>query len=103
MSTTFALRLLPLAPLALLLACTESRELPSAPSITAHRSATDGSDAPAPRGYTLMVHDPVKDRLYLFGGFSRFESVLALRRTLRTLRTLRTMRTSRTSRTKLTS
>jgi len=59
-----------LAPIALLGACTEPRDLPSAPaqSIAAHRPAT--FDAPSPRGTLQMVHDPLRDRLYLVGGIS---------------------------------
>lgn len=70
MCIMFTRRLL-LAPLAFLLACgPESRVLPSAPSITAHRSSVERTAVPSPRGYLLLVHDPVKDRLYLPGGLS---------------------------------
>ena len=70
MSTNLSQRLLALAPLALLLACTDSGDLPSAPSLTAHRSTAERSEMPSPRGYLLLVHDPLKDRLYLVGGLS---------------------------------
>jgi len=44
MCMSFTQRLMPLAPLALLLACgTESRDLPSAPSIAAHQTAAGGT------------------------------------------------------------
>lgn len=73
MSTSLARRLLPLAPIPVLLfACGTESDLPSAPasSITAHRSAS--FEAPSPRGYPLMAHDPVKDQVYLIGGFYTF-------------------------------
>jgi len=59
-----------LAPLALLVACTDSRELPSAPSLTADRIAAKRSEVPSPRGNLLLVHDPLRDLLYLVGGIS---------------------------------
>jgi N-acetylneuraminic acid mutarotase len=71
MSITFPKKLLALGPLAFLLACTDSRDLPSAPdpSIAANRSAMHQLEAPSPRGYPLMAHDPVRDQVYLVGGF----------------------------------
>jgi hypothetical protein len=69
MSLKFA-HLLPLAPFVLVLACdSESRTLPSAPSITARRSA-ERPVVPSPRGTLQMVHDPVGNLLYLIGGIS---------------------------------
>src|SRR2546426_12473899 len=71
MSTTVARYLPMLAPIVLFVACsTDSRDLPSAPSITAHQMAADRSAVPSPRGTLQMVHDPAKDRLYLVGGIS---------------------------------
>jgi N-acetylneuraminic acid mutarotase len=70
MTKIFALRLLPLGTIALLLSCSDSRDLPSAPSLTAHRAAVERSEFPSPRGTLQMVHDPVRDRLYLVGGIS---------------------------------
>ena len=70
MTSTLALRLLPLGIIALLSSCTDSRDLPSAPSITAHQMAADRSAVPSPRGTLQMVHDPARDRLYLVGGIS---------------------------------
>ncbi len=76
MCMTFTQRLLPLAPLALLLACgTESRDLPSAPSITAHQTAAeqthtktfpnvDGSFGPA----VLASCDEGYDLIFQFKG-----------------------------------
>jgi hypothetical protein len=73
---TFTRRLLPLAPLALLLACgTESRDLPSAPSITVRQTAAeqthtkvfpnvDGSFGPA----VLASCDEGYDLIFQFKG-----------------------------------
>lgn len=61
-----SLTLLPL----LLVACRPDSPLPSAPGITADRSTSDHFAVPSPRGTLQMVHDPVKDRLYLIGGIS---------------------------------
>jgi N-acetylneuraminic acid mutarotase len=58
------------APLALLFACTDARDLPSAPSLTAHGVAAERSEVPSPRGTLQLVHDPLRDRLYLVGGIS---------------------------------
>jgi len=71
MSTTVA-RLFPLASLAFLVACTESRDPLTAPDpgITANHSVTQRLEAPSPRGYPLMAYDPVKDRVYEVGGYS---------------------------------
>lgn len=70
MSSILPWRLLPLAPLALLLACTDSRDMPSAPSLTAHRFATERAAFPSPRGYPLLAYDPKKDWAWLVGGFT---------------------------------
>lgn len=48
---------------------TEPKGLSTGPSATIaadHSSA----NAPSPRGYSLMAYDPIKDRVYLVGGFS---------------------------------
>ena len=70
MTTTFALRLLPLAPLLLLAACTDSRDLPSAPSLTAHQYPAERLELPSPQGYPLLAYDPVKDHVWQAGGFT---------------------------------
>ncbi len=67
---TFTRRLLPLAALALLVACTDSRDLLSAPSLTAHRDASKLSSVPSPQGYPLLAYDPIKDRVWMVGGFT---------------------------------
>src|SRR2546422_308993 len=72
MTTRLALRLLSLAPIVLLGACNDSRDLPSAPSLSADRAAVEHRAAPSPRGYPLMAFDPVKDRVFLVGGFSTY-------------------------------
>ena len=49
MRKSFGLRLLPLVPITL--ACSpESRELPSAPSTTAHQMVAERPEVPSPRG-----------------------------------------------------
>lgn len=70
MSTPNAVRLLPLAIVALSLSCTDSGDLPSAPTLTPHRSATMRPEAPVPQSYPLMAYDPIKDRVWLVGGFT---------------------------------
>jgi len=72
MNANAAQRLLSLAPLALLVACgAESREPPSAPAVAVPDvAALRRPEAPSPRGYPLVVYDPVKDRVYDVGGFS---------------------------------
>ena len=71
MSQTVARHFIVLAPITLLVACNpDVRDLPSAPGITAHLSGEEHSAVPSPRGTLQMVHDPVKDRLYLVGGIS---------------------------------
>lgn len=62
--------MLSLAPLALLVACTDSRDLPSAPTaaVPASRFSAERAIAPSPRGTLQMVHDPLRDLLYLVGG-----------------------------------
>ena len=72
MKPTIPRHLLPLAPLAILLACdTGPRELPSGPNsgITALVSTSHRPSAPSPRGYALTAYDPVRDRVYEVGGF----------------------------------
>ena len=74
MTATLSRCLLGLAILTLLAACTETRDLPSVPSLSEpsasiapdHSAAT----APSPRGYSLMTYDPTQNRVYLIGGFS---------------------------------
>ncbi|HTR20989.1 MAG TPA: kelch repeat-containing protein [Gemmatimonadales bacterium] len=70
MKFSLAFRLTGLAPLALLVACTETRNPPSAPSLTVDRVAATRSAVPSPRGTLQLVHDPLRDRLYLVGGIS---------------------------------
>ena len=60
-------RLAWLAPAAVFAACTDTREPPSAPSLSAHRSR---AEAPSPQGYPLMAYDPVRDRVWHVGGFT---------------------------------
>lgn len=70
MSIPIALRLLPLGSIALLLSCTDSGELPSAPSITPHQMAAERLEVPSPQGYPLLAYDPLKHRVWLIGGFT---------------------------------
>src|SRR6266850_3177751 len=61
----------PLLPILLLIACTESRDLTSAPTVIADRArAGDDAGVPSPRGFVVFVHDPLKDRSLLVGGIS---------------------------------
>ena len=69
---TRVLRLLSLAPPVLLGACSASRDLPSAPSLSADRAAVQPRAAPSARGYPLTAFDPVNDRVFLVGGFYTF-------------------------------
>src|SRR2546422_805556 len=85
MSTTVARYLPMLAPIVLFVACsTDSRDLPWAPSITAHQMAANETWAydvdkgswenrhpavePPGRFGSMMVYDPRADRVLLFGG-----------------------------------
>ena len=70
MPTTFAPRLLPLVALVVIAACTDARELPSAPNLTAHRSPAERSEFPSPQGYPLLAYDPIRDRIWQAGGFT---------------------------------
>jgi len=67
---TRLLRLLSLAPPVLLGACSASRDLPSAPSLSADRAAVEQRAAPSPQGYPLLAYDPIKDRVWMVGGFT---------------------------------
>jgi len=72
--TTRPLRLFAsIAPVALLLACADSGDLPTAsePGLSAHRMAPGRSQVPGPQGYPLMAYDPVRDRVWQVGGFTR--------------------------------
>ena len=61
--------LLGLAALSLLAACTESRDLPSAPQLAAHGVAARRPNVPGAQGYPLLAYDPVKDHVWLVGGW----------------------------------
>lgn len=64
-------RLVALFALTILVACdTEPRNLPSAPSVTAHEVGPRRSHVPSPQGYPLLAYDPVKDRVWQVGGFN---------------------------------
>ncbi len=70
MSTPFPRRALALATTALLIACSDSRDLLRAPSMIAHHSGSDQALAPSPQGYPLLAYDPIKDRVWQVGGFT---------------------------------
>jgi hypothetical protein len=60
----------PLLALALAACAPDQRDLPSAPNSTTTSAAARRPNVPGAQGYPLLAYDPVKDRVWLVGGFS---------------------------------